>query len=227
MPVLLAPSQAASKMARTCISVISGIGDAQPAAAMAEHRVELVQRTRPWRCSRLGAARPSPRPARAMLVLVVGQELVQRRIEQPDRHRQAVHRLEDALEVLALHRQQLGQRRSRRSARRRPGSSRAPASMRSSPKNMCSVRHRPMPSAPKAIAWRGLVGLVGVGRARSSRRYSSAQPMSLRKLRRSRTCSRHRSCPSSTWTTSEGSVSMLALDHLAGGAVDGDPVALA
>ncbi len=38
----------------------------------------------------------------------VGQELVQRRIQQPDRHRQPVHRLEDALEVLPLQRQQLG-----------------------------------------------------------------------------------------------------------------------
>ena len=41
---------------------------------------------------------------------VVGQELVQRRVDQPDGHRQPVHRLEDADEVLALHRQQLGER---------------------------------------------------------------------------------------------------------------------
>ena len=39
----------------------------------------------------------------------VGQELVQRRVEQPDGDRQAVHRLEDADEVLALQRQQLRQ----------------------------------------------------------------------------------------------------------------------
>ena len=37
------------------------------------------------------------------------QELVQRRVDEPDDHRQAVHRLEDAVEVTALHRQQLGQ----------------------------------------------------------------------------------------------------------------------
>ena len=30
-------------IARVCISVISGIGDPEPDAAMAEHRVELVQ----------------------------------------------------------------------------------------------------------------------------------------------------------------------------------------
>jgi hypothetical protein len=34
----------------------------------------------------------------------VGQELVQGRVEQPDRHRQPVHGLEDADEVLALER---------------------------------------------------------------------------------------------------------------------------
>ena len=35
---------------------------------------------------------------------------MQRRVDQPDRHRQAVHRLEDPAEVVALQRQQLGQR---------------------------------------------------------------------------------------------------------------------
>ena len=40
----------------------------------------------------------------------VRQELVQRRIEQADRHRPAVHRPEQAVEVLPLERQQLGQR---------------------------------------------------------------------------------------------------------------------
>ena len=42
MPVFCT-SAAASKTARACISVISGIGDAEAAAAEAEHRVELVQ----------------------------------------------------------------------------------------------------------------------------------------------------------------------------------------
>ena len=40
------------------------------------------------------------------------QELVQRRIEQADRDRQAAHDREQLDEVLALHRQQLGQRRA-------------------------------------------------------------------------------------------------------------------
>ena len=42
-------------------------------------------------------------------ILGVGQELVQRRVEQADRDREPGHRLEDALEVLLLERQQLGQ----------------------------------------------------------------------------------------------------------------------
>ncbi len=37
------------------------------------------------------------------------QELVQRRVQEPDRDRQAVHRLEDADEVLLLKRLELGQ----------------------------------------------------------------------------------------------------------------------
>jgi len=40
----------------------------------------------------------------------VRQELVQRRIEQPDRDRVSGHRFEHPLEVLALHREQLGER---------------------------------------------------------------------------------------------------------------------
>ena len=42
----------------------------------------------------------------------VGQELVQRRVEQPDGDRQALHRLEDPLEVVLLERQQLVERRA-------------------------------------------------------------------------------------------------------------------
>ena len=42
-------------------------------------------------------------------VVVLGEELVQRRIEQADRDRQAVHRLEDADEVLLLERLELGE----------------------------------------------------------------------------------------------------------------------
>ena len=44
------------------------------------------------------------------LVLGARQELVQRRVEQPDRHRQTVHDPEELDEIPALHRQQLGER---------------------------------------------------------------------------------------------------------------------
>ena len=37
------------------------------------------------------------------------------------------------------------------------------AAMRSASKNMCSVRHRPMPSAPNLHGLRGVVGGIGVG----------------------------------------------------------------
>ena len=46
----------------------------------------------------------------------VGQELVQRRVDEPDRRRQPVHRLQQPGEVLALQRQQRVERRSRSSS---------------------------------------------------------------------------------------------------------------
>ena len=45
-------------------------------------------------------------------LLALRQELVQRRIDRPNRDRLALHRLEDAVEVLALQRQQLVERRA-------------------------------------------------------------------------------------------------------------------
>ena len=74
--------------------------EAQPAAAGAEHRVRLVERADP------GAH------ALVRRLLERGQELVQRRVEQPDRHRQPRHGLEDALEVALLVRQEPVERRA-------------------------------------------------------------------------------------------------------------------
>ena len=71
---------------------------AEPAAARAEHRIRLVQ---------LGD--PLAHVVRGRF-LEGGQELVQRRVEQPDRHREARHRLEDPLEVGLLDRQELVER---------------------------------------------------------------------------------------------------------------------
>ena len=47
---------------------------------------------------------------RLLAVCIVRQELVQRRIDGADRHRPSAHDAEDALEVAALQRQQLGER---------------------------------------------------------------------------------------------------------------------
>ena len=51
---------------------------------------------------------------------LVRQELVQRRVEQADRHRQPRHLLEQALEVLLLQRQQLVERGAARVLLARP-----------------------------------------------------------------------------------------------------------
>src|SRR5450830_43169 len=64
-----------------------GIGDAQAAPAVAEHGVRLF-----------------------LLVLGVRHELVQRRVERAYGHRALAHHAEDAFEVAALHRQELGER---------------------------------------------------------------------------------------------------------------------
>ena len=80
------------------------IGDRKTAAAEAEHRVELGEIAGAiGQPARIGVHR-----ARDFLDLGLGvrQEFVQRRIEQPDRDRQALHDLEQLDEIGALHRQQ-------------------------------------------------------------------------------------------------------------------------
>ena len=79
-------SQAASKMAWACISVISGYVDAQAAAAEAQHGVELVHAVH------LGLD-PLDRHAALLgqvlhVLLGLGQELVQRRVQGADGHGQ-------------------------------------------------------------------------------------------------------------------------------------------
>ena len=74
--------------------------EAEPAAARAEHRVRLAELLDP--------------AAHLLRGRVLGgrQELVERRVEETDRHRVARHRLEDPLEVRLLHRQQPVERRA-------------------------------------------------------------------------------------------------------------------
>ncbi len=85
-----------------------GVGDREPAAAVAEHRVGLGE-LHHLRGDRADGGAELVRDL-GDLRLGVGQELVQRRVEQPDRHRQAVHHPEQLGEVAALHRQDLGER---------------------------------------------------------------------------------------------------------------------
>ena len=147
----------------------------------------------------------------ADLLVAVGQELVERRVEQPDRDRQPVHRAEDPDEVAALHRQELRER-----ALARPPASPAriisrTARMRSGSKNMCSVRQRPMPSAPN---WRAILAScrrVGVGA--HAQRAAAGRPSSSARAK----------VPPSSGVT----VGHRAEHHLAGRAVEGDRVARA
>ena len=67
------------------------------------------------------------------------------------------------------------ERRLRAPRRRRPGSSPRIFGWRSSAMNMCSVRHRPMPSAPSSRALRGVLRRVGV-RPHAEPAQSSAHP---------------------------------------------------
>ena len=143
--------------------VEAGLHDAEPHAARAEHRVVLAPR--------LGGREQVGllgRQARCVACLTRssstdGQELVQRRVEQPDGDGQPVHRLED------LRRSRSAGRRAAPRARPPPrpacrrGSSARTIGRRSSPRNMCSVRHRPMPSAPNSRALLRVRAGVGVG----------------------------------------------------------------
>ena len=85
---------------------------------------------------------------------------------------QPVHRAQDADEVLALQRQQRGER--LRPAPPSPSArTRSSTSWRRSPRNMCSVRHSPMPSAPKRRARSASSGVSALVRT-PSRRVASA-----------------------------------------------------
>src|SRR5437868_3417101 len=80
--------------------------------------------------------------------------------------------------------------------------------MRSSAKNMCSVRHSPIPSAPNARAWMASRGMSAFARTPSLRNGSPAHQ--LQQFRIIRLCLDRVE---------------LALDHASGGAVQRDPVA--
>ncbi|HEY5000042.1 MAG TPA: hypothetical protein VII36_12890, partial [Usitatibacter sp.] len=84
------------------------IGDPEPAPAMAKHGIRLAQIIDD---SRELFAREAERSREQLCLLTaMRQKLVERWIEQANVDGQPVHRLEDPLEVGALHRLQLGQR---------------------------------------------------------------------------------------------------------------------
>ena len=108
-PAFHPQSAAASRMARACIANRPGI--TMPRRTPRSPSIGFCS------CSRLDRLEELVlcRPVVVALVLerdlhrqvgVVGEELVQRRVDQPDRDRQPVHRLEDASRVVPLHRQQ-------------------------------------------------------------------------------------------------------------------------
>ena len=135
---------------------------AQPAAAVAEHRVGLVELLAALAmCSEL-----MPVTLRELVAagFVLGRELVERRVDQADGHGLAVHRLEDAVEVLAS---------GRAAAWPAPPCAASTSSAtiiswmarrRSSvSKNMCSVRQQADAFGAHLDGVLGVVGRVGVG----------------------------------------------------------------
>ena len=101
-------SAAASKTARACIAVISGY--VMPRRQPRKPSIGLNSCSSCTRCAIFSTGMPSFCARSACDFLRVREELVQRRIEETDRGREALQRLEDAEEVVALIRQQLGER---------------------------------------------------------------------------------------------------------------------
>ena len=147
---------AASQIARTCIAYSPGF--TMPSRTPRRPSIGFISCSSFTFCSTrfcsddVLAALLAERDLHGQLHLV-RQELVQRRVQQPHRDRQPAHRAEDADEVLALQREQdvvrglllLGSVSAKIIC--------CTARTRSSPRNMCSVRHRPMPSAPRSRAF--------------------------------------------------------------------------
>ena len=109
------------------------------------------------------------------VLFIGGKELMERGIEEADGDRQSLHGLVYALKVTLLHRLKLGERFSRCSTVSETIISRI-AAIRSVSKNMCSVRQRPMPSAPNLRACAASFGVSAFVRTFRVR-ILSAQPI--------------------------------------------------
>ena len=143
-------------------------------AARAEHRVGLLQLLD----AACRSGEPAGRPAGC------GQELVQRRVEQADGDRRPVDRPRriSSKSACCSGAQPLDRRRSRWCS----SAARIIAAISGwrSPRNMCSVRHRPIPSAPSSIALAGVL--------RRCRRWPAR-----------RACAARRTTPSTVWNCSD------------------------
>ena len=124
--------------------------DAEPAAARAEHRVRLVQRADP----RGASARRSPPRAAAGTRAAAGRAAGSSPAARPSPRRSPRSRTAGTA----------GAGRARRGGppRRAARIISCITGSRSSPKNMCSVRQSPMPSAPNSRAFAASSGVVGV-----------------------------------------------------------------
>ena len=176
LPPAATRSAAACIRARTCMPYRPGLDHAEAHAPGAEHGIELVPGFGRTEQLLLLRRQTLGRLLDAQL-LDRWQELVQRRVEQAHRDRQPVHGLQDGDEVLLL-----GARAA--PPGRQPPRPSSPARImrrtigsRSSARNMCSVRHSPIPSAPKRRALAASGPLSALARTASCPlRTLSAQP---------------------------------------------------
>ena len=151
-----------------------GVRDAEPAAAVAEHRVGLREGVRAL--PDLLDRDAEVRGGLLHRLVVVRQELVQGRIEQADRDgRSPISRKIPRKSSRCIGRifASAARRCSTVSARIISRT----ATMRFSSKNMCSVRQRPMPSAPKSRATRASFGVSALARTPRRRRASAHSRM--------------------------------------------------
>jgi len=152
---------AASRIARACIRVNLGERDREAHAAMPEHRVELEELLR----ARFDLRRRDAESLRHAppLFRLVRQKFMERRIEQRMVTGRPSIAVKICFEIHPLEGEELRERLLAIGLVSARIISRT-ASMRSSSKNMCSVRHRPMPSAPK---FRAVFASSSVSRVRA------------------------------------------------------------
>ena len=198
LPPAATRSAAASIRARTCMAYSPGLTTPSRTPRVPSMGLNSCQA---WAASSsFSSSADSPEVAFLISQLLGrGQELVQRRVEQAHGDRQPVHGLEDRHEVLLLGLPQLlegGGLLCRRSSAR---IMRRTIGRRSSPRNMCSVRHSPMPSAPNRRALAASGPLSALARTASwPLRILSAHPRMVSNSAGASACAELRPRPSTT-----------------------------